>query len=118
MNEANTEVNPPKPISTVADLPKAWQPFAERAVQQEEAKPKRNSLLSTITTNKRYRPVFFCLYGPPGVGKSTFGASTDNPVFIPTERGVDHITVPKFPTPRTFIEFFNQLNVLDKEASI
>ena len=89
-------------------------PFAERAAA-DEAKPKKASLLATITTKKRYRPAFFCLYGPPGIGKSEFGASSDNPIFIPTERGLDHITVPKFPTPRTFVEFYNQLTVLDKE---
>ena len=88
-------------------------PFTERANTQEV--PKRSSLLSTITTKKRFRPIFFCLYGPPGVGKSTFGASVDKPIFIPTERGLDHITTDKFPTPRTFIEFYNQLTVLDKE---
>ena len=105
----------PKPLSTVADLPKTWQPFAERVKAQEEAKPKRPSLLSTITTNKRFRPVFFCLYGPPGVGKSTFGSEMPDPVFIQTERGLDQITVPKFPVPKTFFEFFQQLNALDKE---
>ncbi|MFI5421045.1 MAG: ATP-binding protein [Nitrososphaerales archaeon] len=105
----------PKPLSTVADLPKTWQPFADRANAQEEAKPKRSSLLSTITTKKRFRPVFFCLYGPPGVGKSTFASEMPDPVFIQTERGLDQITVPKFPVPKTFIEFYQQLNALDKE---
>ena len=108
MIDTNTEViDPPKAITQA-------NPFAERAIQ-EDLKPRKASLLSTITTKKRFRPVFFCLYGPPGVGKSTFGASTDSPIFIPTERGLDHITTDKFPTPKTFIEFYNQLAVLDKE---
>jgi hypothetical protein len=90
-------------------------PFAERANSQEQAKPKKASLLDSITTKKRFRPQLFCLYGQAGIGKSTFGASADHPIFIQTERGLDHITVPKFPVPRTFIEFYNQLNALDKE---
>ena len=90
-------------------------PFTERAAAQQEAKPKKASLLDTVTIKKRFRPVFFCLYGPPGVGKSTFGASADNPIFIPTERGLDHITTPKFPTPKTFAEFYHQLVAVDTE---
>ena len=102
----------PKPLSTRGDIPpSALNPFAERAQTQ----PKRSSILSTITTNKRYRPVFFCLYGPPGVGKSTFASEMPDPIFIQTERGLDQITVPKFPVPKNFIEFYQQLNALDKE---
>ena len=102
-------------VSTEAP-PKTANPFAERANAQEEAKPKKPaSILDSITSRKRNRPVFFCLYGPPGVGKSTEMSKSDSPIFIPTERGLDHITVPKFPTPRTFIEFYNQLSALEKE---
>jgi len=91
-------------------------PFTDRASANEEVRLKKAAgLLATITTRKRRRPVFGVLFGPPGVGKSTFASESDNPIFIPTERGLDHITVPKFPTPRTFIEFYNQLNALDKE---
>lgn len=114
------------------NLPEAWKPFVAQDVKEPpsaiaqanpfaeranaiEDKPKKAGILSTITTKKRFRPVFFCLYGPPGVGKSSFGASTDSPIFIPTERGLDHITTDKFPTPKTFIEFYNQLVELDKE---
>jgi DNA polymerase III delta prime subunit len=104
MNETIIEEPPTKPAN----------PFAERAAQ-EEAKPKKATLLATITTKKRFRPVFFCLYGPPGVGKSTFASEMPNPIFIQPERGLDQITVPKFPVPKTFVEFFGQLNALDKE---
>jgi hypothetical protein len=100
---------PPVPPNVVAN------PFAERAAANEAKSLKKSSLLSTITTRKRRRPIFFCLYGAPGVGKSSFGASTDSPIFIPCERGLDSITVPKFPTPKTFVEFYNQLTALDKE---
>ncbi len=98
----------------------AVNPFAERAAAtaigaEVKVLTKRSSLLSTITTRRRRRPVFFCLYGAPGVGKSEFGASTDNPVFIPCERGLDSINVPKFPTPKTFAEFYSQLVTLDEE---
>ena len=108
MNETNTEViDPPKTIVQA-------NPFAERTVQ-EEAKPRKASALSLITTRKRRRPVLAMLYGPPGVGKSTFGASAPNPIFIPCERGLDQITVAKFPTPGTLAEFGTYLNAVDTE---
>jgi hypothetical protein len=108
MNDANHTLIAEEPPAKPAN------PFAERAAQ-EEAKPKKASLLATITTNKRFRPVFFCLYGPPGVGKSTFASEMPNPIFIPTERGLDHITTSKFPTPKLFVDFYNQLKTLDTE---
>jgi AAA domain len=110
MNETNTAVlteDPPKAITQA-------NPFAERA-SQEEAKPRKASLLDLVTTRKRRRPVLAMLYGPPGVGKSTFGASAPNPIFIPCERGLDQITVPKFPTPKTLAEFGTYLNAVDTE---
>ena len=114
MNDTTQTIltEPPKPLSTRDDIPpKAVNPFADRANTQ----PKRAGILSTITTNKRFRPVFFCLYGPPGVGKSTFGSEMPDPIFIQTERGLDQITAAKFPIPKTFFEFYQQLNALDKE---
>jgi AAA domain len=110
MNETNTAVlteEPPKPLAQP-------NPFAERA-NAEEAKPKKDGLLGLVTTRKKRRPVLAMLYGPPGVGKSTFGASAPNPVFIPCERGLDQITVAKFPTPKTLAEFGSYLNAVDIE---
>ena len=112
MNETNTVTEELKPLSTAADIPK--NPFAERAAEAK-AEPKKASLLSTITTKKRFRPVFFCLYGPPGAGKSTFGSEMPNPIFLQPERGLDQITVPKFPVPKTFVEFYRQLVTLEEE---
>jgi hypothetical protein len=56
------------------------------------------------------------LEGPSGVGKSSFASESDNPIFIPTERGLDQITVAKFPTPKTLEEFGAYLDAVDKET--
>jgi hypothetical protein len=45
-------------------------PFEERA-KLEAAKPKKASLLSSVTTRKRRRPIFGVVYGQSGIGKST-----------------------------------------------
>ena len=44
------------------------------------------------------------LYGPPGVGKSTFGADSTKPVFITTEDGVDNLPVDQFPKAKNWEE--------------
>jgi DNA polymerase III delta prime subunit len=98
----------------------AENPFVARALAQAQAIPKtekrpKGSILSAVTTRKKRRPIFALLYGPPGVGKSTFGASLPKPIMIPTERGLDQITVPKLPIPRTFVELWRMIVALDSE---
>jgi hypothetical protein len=88
-------------------------PFAEHAAQ-EAAKPKKAGILSQVTVRKRKRPIFGLLYGQPGIGKSTFGATLPKPIFIATER-LDQISVPKLPVPRDFKALYDQVDALDKE---
>jgi hypothetical protein len=89
-------------------------PFEERA-RAEAVKPKKPGALSMVTSRKRRRPFFGVLYGPPGVGKSTFGSEAPDPIFIPAERGLDQITVAKFPTPKDLNEFGVYLKAIDEE---
>lgn len=91
-------------------------PFAERAAQ-EAVKPKKASVLSLITKQRRRRPFFGVLYGPPGVGKSTFGSEAPAPIFIPCERGLDQITVDKWPRPKTLAEFGGYLKAIEEEPN-
>src|SRR5262245_45763274 len=102
--------------STAATIesPPAENPFANR-LAAENSQVKKSSLLAQITTKKRRRPMFGLLYGPPGLGKSTFAVGLPDAVFIPTERWLDQITCNKFPTPRTFTEFYNMVLALDQE---
>ena len=89
-------------------------PFEER-VRAEAARPKKQSLLLNVTTRKRRRPAFGVIYGQSGIGKSTFATGAPDPIFIPTERGLDQITVAKLPTPKDFAELYAQVDALDKE---
>jgi hypothetical protein len=88
-------------------------PFAEHAAQ-EAAKPKKASILDQVTVRKRRRPIFGVLYGQPGIGKSSFGATLPKPIVIATER-LDQINVPKLPVPRDFKALYEQVDALDKE---
>jgi AAA domain len=100
--------------TTTLEPPPEVNPFAERAAL-DAAKPRKASILAQVTTRKRRRPVFGVIYGPPGIGKSTFGASAPNPVFLQVERGLDQITVPKLPIPKDFSQLYAQIDALDRE---
>ena len=54
------------------------------------------SLMESITTNKTDLPPRLVVYGRHGVGKSSFGASAPNPVYIQTEDGLGEIDTAKF----------------------
>ena len=62
------------------------------------------SLIKQITTGIKPRPHFIGLYGPGGVGKSTFGADAPKPVFLGTDDGVATMNVASFPIPKTWQE--------------
>jgi hypothetical protein len=89
-------------------------PFTERLVQEEVSKPKK--ALFQVTRRKRRRPIFALMFGPPGIGKSTQAASWPKPLIIPVERGLDHITVDKYPTPATFGELWQQVEYFDANS--
>lgn len=52
------------------------------------------------------------LYGPHGLGKTTFGAQAPNPIFILTEDGLGTLTVPHFPLAKTEAEVLEAIGVL------
>ncbi|HXM29784.1 MAG TPA: ATP-binding protein [Chthoniobacterales bacterium] len=112
-NDTQTTTLEPAP-STSSEQATEVNPFAEQAAQ-EAAKPKKPGILSQVTTRKRRRPVFAVVYGPPGIGKSTFGTNAPNPIFLQVERGLDQITVPKLPIPKDFSQLYAQVDALDRE---
>jgi hypothetical protein len=53
--------------------------------------------LDLIVSGRVARPRRVLLYGTHGIGKTTLGAATDSPIFIPTEDGLAEIDAPRFP---------------------
>lgn len=51
------------------------------------------SILGTITAGAELRPHLCLVYGPDGVGKSTFASEWPNPVFLDTENGTSRLSV-------------------------
>lgn len=73
------------------------------------------NLLSQVYTGKEAAPRRCMIHGVQGVGKSTFGASARNPIFIQTEDGLGEIDCAKFPLARSFGEVIAQLKALRNE---
>lgn len=64
---------------------------------------------------KTHKPPRILIYGPQGLGKSTFGSLADTPVFIQTEDGLDAIDVPAFPLAKSFADVMESLTKLAEE---
>jgi hypothetical protein len=56
------------------------------------------------------------VYGTHGIGKSTFGAMSEKPVFVPTEDGLGGIDCAYFPLARHYADVMNALAALYSEA--
>ena len=61
------------------------------------------TMLQTVKTGKIFRPLLIMVYGPDGVGKSSFGARAPKPIFVGPEQGTDHLDVARC-SPKTFAE--------------
>ncbi|MGE3808275.1 MAG: ATP-binding protein [Gemmataceae bacterium] len=70
------------------------------------------SLLSQIQSGKRSAPRRVLLYGTHGVGKSTFGAQSERPIFIQTEDGLGEIDCDKFPLAMSYADAIKSLEAL------
>lgn len=61
---------------------------------------------------RRHKPPRILIYGPPKIGKSTFGSLAPSPVFIQTEDGLDAIDTPAFPLAKNWGEVLSYLGEL------
>lgn len=74
-----------------------------------------SNLLTQIQRGLQSAPRRSMLYGTHGVGKSTFGAMSEKPVFIQTEDGLGGIDCERFPLAERFAEVINALAALYSE---
>lgn len=70
------------------------------------------STLKNVTKGIKPRPHFIGLYGPGGVGKSSFAAAAPNPVFLGTDDGLGTLDVASFPIPKTWADVKAVINDL------
>lgn len=73
------------------------------------------SMLESIQTGRENRPPRLMIYGQEGVGKSTYGASAPDAIFVQTEDGLGEINCHKFPLAKSFDEVLAELTALRDE---
>ena len=77
------------------------------------------SLLQQITSTRPsgspIPPVRINIQGTDGIGKSTFGAGADTPIFIQAEDGLSFLNAPRFPQADTWAEMLEQVKSLVTE---
>ena len=62
-----------------------------------------------ITSGTIAAPVKTVLYGPEGIGKSTFAAQFPAPVFIDTEGGTKRLNVARLPAPTSWAMLLDEV---------
>ena len=62
-----------------------------------------------ITSGTIAAPVKTVLYGPEGIGKSTFAAKFPSPVFIDTEGGTKRLNVARLPAPTSWAMLLDEV---------
>ena len=63
----------------------------------------------SVTTGVQAAPVKTVLYGPEGIGKSTFASHFPNPVFIDTEGGTKRLNVARLPQPTSWAMLLDEV---------
>ena len=73
--------------------------------------------LTSIKKGVEHKAPRMILLGVEKIGKSTFAAGSDNPIFLPIkgEEGVDDLNVAKFPRAETFDDVLTAVTTLIKE---
>lgn len=69
-------------------------------------------ILDRIQHGRQRRPITACVYGVPGVGKTTFGASAPGALIYCIERGAENLDVGKVPAPASWTDFIEGLREL------
>lgn len=70
--------------------------------------------LESVTRGKIRKPKKVGVMGPEGIGKTTFGAGSPNPIFICAEAGTEMVDVNRFPTPQDWKDVLDGVRVLQK----
>ena len=72
--------------------------------------------LQSLKTQTTLAPPRILIHGVAGVGKTTFAAAADGPVFVCTEDGLGRLQVPHFPLATSYADVTGALDALRQES--
>jgi len=73
--------------------------------------------LANIRQKAKLKPPIVVLYGPGGIGKTTFASKMKQPVIVQAEDGIGKIKCPHFPVADSYTEFEDNLKALINDDS-
>ena len=71
-----------------------------------------------ITKGKIQSAQKICIYGPEGIGKSTFASQFPNPLFIDVEGSTKHLDVERLPKPTSWTKLMQEIEYVKKNTGI
>lgn len=71
--------------------------------------------LKSLQQKRAIPPPRILIYGPHGIGKTTFGSCAPDPVFIPTEDGLGSLQTTSFPVATKYQDVIDAIGVLYTE---
>lgn len=85
--------------------------------QQQQSKPAapKRMTLAAVTSERRLPPLRVLIYGPGGVGKTTFASSAKDAIVIGAEDGADLVKVARFPPAETWQDVLDAVTTLRDE---
>lgn len=87
---------------------------APQAARPAAPAPSRMTL-AAVTRGPQTQPLRVVIYGPGGIGKTTFGAQAPAPIFLGPESGSALLDVARFPQPETWADVREAVRVLGAE---
>ena len=72
----------------------------------------RRMTLDRVVKGRLEAPVRVLIYGPEGVGKSTFAADAPSPIFLAPEAGTNQLDVARFPMPEAWQDVLDAIATL------
>src|SRR5262245_18035495 len=73
--------------------------------------------LANVVSGTLHKPPRILIYGVDGIGKSTFAAGADAPIFIGVEDGTSTLDVKRFPEPQAWIDVIEAVDELTQNDS-
>lgn len=90
-------------------------PGVRLATTQPQQPAARRSMLAAVKSGRIEQPLRVLVYGPEGVGKSTFGSDAPSPVFLGAEDGTAQMDVSRLPQPERWSEVFDAIADLTEQ---